>query len=137
MEVKGSTVQGIFWGYNQVEFWKKEMGESGQGRNQVASHQPCGRWSNFLRFAHLFIQQMFIGDTLCAGTVLGARNYSREISRRNLYSGDFLVVQWLGLSAFKAGAWVQHLVGELRSHMPCHMAKKKKKKIPTLVEFIF
>ena len=34
--------------------------------------------------------------------------------RRN--SGNSLAVQWLGLGAFIAGAQVQSLVGELRSH---------------------
>ena len=29
--------------------------------------------------------------------------------------------------AFTAGAWVQSLVGELRSHKLCNAAKKKKK----------
>ena len=36
------------------------------------------------------------------------------------------MVQWLGLSAFTAGAWVQSLVGELRSHKLHGMAKEKK-----------
>ena len=36
--------------------------------------------------------------------------------------GDSLAVQWLGLRAFTAGARVQYLVEELKSH-----AKKKKK----------
>ena len=33
------------------------------------------------------------------------------------------MVLWLGLSAFTAGAWVQSLVRELRSHKPCGEAK--------------
>ena len=37
-----------------------------------------------------------------------------------------LVVQLLGLSAFSAGAWVRSLVGELRSHKPHGVGKKKK-----------
>ena len=40
--------------------------------------------------------------------------------------GTSLVVQWLGLPVFTAVAWVQSLVGELRSHKPRHMAKKIK-----------
>ena len=41
--------------------------------------------------------------------------------------GTFLIVQWLGLRAFTAGAWVQSLVGELRK-IPgmCCVVKKKK-----------
>ena len=39
------------------------------------------------------------------------------------------MVQWLGLGAFIAGAWVQSLVGELRFHKPCSEAKRKKKAI--------
>ena len=38
-----------------------------------------------------------------------------------------LVVQWLRLGAFTAVAQVQSLVGELRSHKLCGMAKKKRK----------
>ena len=41
-------------------------------------------------------------------------------------SGNSLVVQWLGLSAFTARAWVQSLVRELRSHKLCGMAKNKR-----------
>ena len=40
--------------------------------------------------------------------------------------GNFLVVLWLGLSAFTARAWVQSLVGELRTHKPDGMASKRK-----------
>ena len=39
-----------------------------------------------------------------------------------------LVVQWLGLGAFTAGAWVQSLIGELTFYKPHGMAKKRKKK---------
>ena len=35
-----------------------------------------------------------------------------------------LVVQWLDSTA-----WVQSLVRELRSHMPCNVAKNLKKKV--------
>ena len=38
--------------------------------------------------------------------------------------GRSLVVYWLGFGAFTAGAQVQSLVGELRSHEPHVMAKK-------------
>ena len=41
-------------------------------------------------------------------------------------TGDSLVVQWLGLGAFTAGAWVQSLVREQRSCKPHNVAKKKK-----------
>ena len=41
-------------------------------------------------------------------------------------SGNSLVVQWLGLHAFTARAWVQSLVRELRSHKLCGMAKNKR-----------
>ena len=39
------------------------------------------------------------------------------------WSQDFLVVKWLRLST--PGAWIQSLVGELRSHKPCCAAKIK------------
>ena len=38
------------------------------------------------------------------------------------------MVQWLWVGASTAGAWVQALVKELRSHKPSNMTKKKKKK---------
>ena len=41
--------------------------------------------------------------------------------------GNSLVVQWLGLSAFTAAAQVQSLVGELRSHKLCGLARIKNK----------
>ena len=40
-------------------------------------------------------------------------------------SGNSKVTQWSGLWAFMSMARVQSLVGELRSHKPCGMAKKK------------
>ena len=44
-----------------------------------------------------------------------------------------MAVQWFGLGAFTAIAWVQPLVGELRSHKPPGMARKKiKRKINEL-----
>ena len=39
-----------------------------------------------------------------------------------------MVVQWLRLHASNASAVGLTLVREIRSHMPCSMAKKKKKK---------
>ena len=43
-----------------------------------------------------------------------------------LISKDSLVVQWLRCAAFNARVHVLSLVGELRSHKPCNVAKKKK-----------
>ena len=40
-------------------------------------------------------------------------------------TGSSLVAEWLGFWAFTAVAWVQSLVGELRSHKSCGVAKKK------------
>ena len=37
------------------------------------------------------------------------------------------MVQWVRLCTSTAGGWVQSLFGELRPHMPHHMAGKKKK----------
>ena len=42
-------------------------------------------------------------------------------------AGNSLVVQWLGLDAFFAGAWAWSLVRELRSHKLCDVAKLKNK----------
>lgn len=46
--------------------------------------------------------------------------------RKNIL-GNSLVAQWLRLSAFRAEARVQSLVGDLRSHKLSGAAKKKKK----------
>ena len=48
--------------------------------------------------------------------------------------GNSLVVQWLGLGTFIAGAQVQSLVGELRSHKSCGVAKKGKKEKKTMLK---
>ena len=40
--------------------------------------------------------------------------------------GNSLVVQWLGSCPFTGVTWVQSLVGKLRTHTPCSLAKKKK-----------
>ena len=45
-------------------------------------------------------------------------------SPSKVYFREFLVVQWLGLCASTAGAWVQSLVGELRAYQLCRIAKK-------------
>ena len=39
--------------------------------------------------------------------------------------GNSLVVQWLGPCPFTGVTWVQSLVGKLRTHKPCILAKKK------------
>ena len=45
-------------------------------------------------------------------------------------SGNSLVVQWLGLHTLTAMGRVESLVGELRSHKPRGLAKKKKIILP-------
>ena len=45
-------------------------------------------------------------------------NAESKSSLEHTHTGTFLGVQWLTLSASSAGAQVQPLVGELRSHMP-------------------
>ena len=45
-------------------------------------------------------------------------------------SGNSLALQWLGLGAFTAGAWVQSLVRELRSRKSSSVAKGKTKTKP-------
>ena len=44
------------------------------------------------------------------------------------FLGNSLVVQWLGHWLLLSLTWVQSLVGGLRFHKPCSVAKKKKKK---------
>ena len=51
----------------------------------------------------------------------GTDNYN------NITGGNSLRVQWLGLSAFTAGAQVRFLVWELRSHKQRGAVQKKKK----------
>ena len=41
--------------------------------------------------------------------------------------GNSLVVQWLGPCPFIGVTWVQSLVGKLRTHKPCSLAKKKRR----------
>ena len=55
----------------------------------------------------------------------------KEDSNKILKWGNFLVVQWLGLTAFTAVAWIQFLVGELRSHRPYNVANSP---IPTEIQ---
>ena len=40
------------------------------------------------------------------------------------------MVQWLGLTAFTAVAWIQFLVGELRSHKPYNVANSPTRTSP-------
>ena len=54
--------------------------------------------------------------------------YSVAPNNNNKLDGNSLVVQWLGLGGFTAGAWVWSLVGELRSCNLYDLAKKKKKR---------
>ena len=49
------------------------------------------------------------------------------LTSRHHSVGNSLVVQWLGLDTFTAGARVQSPVGELRSHIPCSAAKANRK----------
>ena len=57
--------------------------------------------------------------------MLNIVNHQGNANQNHNESGNSLVVQWLGLSAFIAMAWVQSLFGELRSHK-LHAAAKKK-----------
>ena len=46
--------------------------------------------------------------------------YEKHVAPQKLkHKENCLAVQWLGLGAFTAGAQVQSLVGELRSHKLC------------------
>ena len=53
--------------------------------------------------------------------------------KKDKESGNSLVAQWSGFSAFTARDWVQSLVGELKSHKPHGLAEKKKKNYQTKV----
>ena len=43
--------------------------------------------------------------------------------------GHYLAMQWLGFSTFTPMAWIQSLVGELRSHKPYVVVRKTKKNL--------
>ena len=53
---------------------------------------------------------------------------TQQVRGQDRTQGNSLVVPWLGLSTFTALAWVQSLVGELRSHS--HGPKKRQKLMP-------
>ena len=55
------------------------------------------------------------------------KSESMEVPQK-IKSGNFLVVLWLGFSAFTAMVLVQSLVGKLISHKPLGMDKKINKK---------
>ena len=57
--------------------------------------------------------------------MLISRN-SKPVNKKHGNFGASLVVQWLRLWTSTVGALVWSLVGELRSHMSCDMARKKK-----------
>ena len=68
-----------------------------------------------------------IRDTLgFSAAALGAKK-SMEKCLQSAPEGAFLVVQWLTIHLAKQKMQVQPLVWELRSHMPCDMAKMFKK----------
>ena len=50
-----------------------------------------------------------------------------------IHWGNTLTVQWLGLRAFTAVAWVPSLVGKLRSHKPRGGAKKKSQHLHSIL----
>ena len=53
----------------------------------------------------------------------------RIVSSAKGAGGSSLAVQWLGLGAFTAGAWVQSLIRELRSCKMRHGQNKIKQKL--------
>ena len=57
----------------------------------------------------------------------------QSIKLRYKHYRNSLPVQWLGLGTFTAGAWVQSLVGELRSQKQWCGQKKKKKGINIII----
>ena len=61
------------------------------------------------------------GFNQCASPNSSASRYKKWFKQ-----GNSPAVQWLGLGAFAATLGVQSLVGELRSHKPPGVAKKKK-----------
>ena len=57
--------------------------------------------------------------------VFGYRSAEAE-GIKKCVSGNSLVVQWLRFSTFTVVAWIQSLVRELRSNMPCSEPGEKK-----------
>ena len=81
---------------------------------------------------------MGLGEGACIGTCavrssahpgmpLGPHWLGLHPDTLKVHWGNSLVVQWLRLGTFTAGALVQSLVGELRSHKLHGVAEKKKK----------
>ena len=62
-------------------------------------------------------------DTDCGHFFQNTLIYTCTVLSTNSITGNSLVVQWLGLHAFTAGARVQSLVRELKSCVPCGVAK--------------
>ena len=69
----------------------------------------------------------------------GGFTYVNILILKNDLPGTFRVVQWLRLQYPLEGMWFRSPVREIRSHMPCGVAKKKKKKIdppPGVKDFV-
>ena len=71
---------------------------------------------------------VFRATTVTLGQKSLAHQWSeQEVIKKWVKWGNSLAVQWLGLGAFTAVAWVQSPVGELKSCKLWGVAKKKKK----------
>ena len=69
--------------------------------------------------------------------IINKNKYSQYIIRlKNDVTWTSLAVQWLRHCSYTAGAQVQPLVGELRSHMLHSVAKKQCKSFPTVMPSI-
>ena len=68
---------------------------------------------------------MALGPDLLGPKPMPATNPAARLQTSKVaFPGNPLAVQWLGLSALTAGARVQSLVWELRSHKPHSKANK-------------
>ena len=85
---------------------------------------------------HLYFNILYLGFSLYNlilnnGCVYKKKPKTNQKSNNNKKE-NFLVVQWLGLHASNAGAWIQSLIRKLRYHRPRSEAKKKTKQTKRL-----
>ena len=89
---------------------------------------PLG-WTDWISLQSKGLSRVFSNTTVQKHQFFSTQLSSQSNSHiKHNWIGIYLVVQWLRHSVLPLqGVWVQSLVGELRSHMQCVVAKKKKK----------
>ena len=100
------------------------------GKSLCIASYYCMWIYNYLNNINIFNLKNLKGSHLlnhkCQSSPSSPSNSQIQIQHQKMSEGNFLVVQWLGLYTSTVGAQVGSLVRELKSHMPCGAAKKKK-----------